>query len=238
MSSVVIRLWEIFITWTTAPPARALCNAFPLFCNTFHSFYISFYFLLLRDKQNEARRNTFEPLETNNRPSHPSARVPIRSADISPSSAPSHYSDAPPTHLPPSPPPPPTTHISFPSHFKSSRTTYLLHKTEAISHLRLPLPHPPPAAPRLLSRYPLCASLTGRSCGLIGHLFAPPLPVGEIWEICGHARRCAVINWAWRERYEKIDKRFPSSHQISAAGWNSLSHHLSVCLSFLPIWYL
>lgn len=142
----------------------------------------------------------------------------------------------PPTHLPP--PPPPTTHISFPSHFKSSRTTYLLHKTEAISHLRLPLPRPPPAAPRLLSRYPLCASLTGRSCGLIGHLFAPPMPVGEIWEICGHARRCAVINWAWRERYEKIDEKFPSSHQISAAGWNSLSHHLSVCLSFLPISYL
>lgn len=166
--------------------------------------------------------------------------VPIRSVDISPSSAPSHYSDPPhPTHLPPPPPPPPpTTHISFPSHFKSSRTTYLLHKTEAISHLRLPLPRPPPAAPRLLSRYPLCASLTGRSCGLIGHLFAPPLPVGEIWEICGHARRCAVINWAWRERYEKIDEKFPSSHQISAAGWNSLSHHLSVCLSFLPISYL
>lgn len=61
MSSVVIRLWEIFITWTTVPPppARALCNAFPVFCNTFHSFYISFYFLLLRDKQNEPRRNTF-----------------------------------------------------------------------------------------------------------------------------------------------------------------------------------
>lgn len=62
MSSVVIRLWEIFITWTTAPhppPPRALCNAFPVFCNTFHSFYISFYFLLLRDKQNEPRRNTF-----------------------------------------------------------------------------------------------------------------------------------------------------------------------------------
>lgn len=71
-------------------------------------------------------------------------------------------------------------------------------QTEAISHLHLLL---------LDSTLPtLCASLTGSSCGLIGHLFVPSLPVGEIWEICRYVCCCDMMNWAWRKRYEKMDE--------------------------------
>lgn len=51
---------------------------------------------------------------------------------------------------------------------------------------------------------PLHISATGRSCGLIGHLFVPSLPAGEMGEICGQARCCQIINCASTERNEKM----------------------------------
>lgn len=98
----------------------------------------------------------------------------------------------------------PTTAYFSPSYFKSCSTTYLFHKPKQYLNLIFP-----PSNPRFI---PSVSSLTGRSCGLIGHLFIPYLPAGEIWEICGYACCYNMINW--RERYKKMDERLGTLARI------------------------
>lgn len=88
-------------------------------------------------------------------------------------------------------PPSPTTHISFPSYFNSCSTTCLFHKPERYLTLIFS-----PSTPHFLP------SMSLRQEDLVGSWVIysfPSLPAGEIWEICGYARCCDMINCAWRE---------------------------------------
>lgn len=86
------------------------------------------------------------------------------------------------------------THIAF----QNLHHNIPLSPTEAISHHLFSLNSTLPT---------LCVSLSGRSCGPIGCLFIPYLPAGEIWEICGYAHSCDMINCTRGEVNEKIDDR-------------------------------
>lgn len=105
MSSVVIRLWEIFITWTTAPPPAPSVMHFHFFVTPFIHFtfhFTSYCCAISKMRRAGTRFSPWKPITAPHIPPLASHSVPIRSADISPSSAPSHYSDAPlPTYLRP-----------------------------------------------------------------------------------------------------------------------------------------